>query len=152
MEYTDAADVAEELHFKNKDIEQRLLNRIPQGWGKYISCGEGWYWILDALDHKLSYLDSDYELNQVKEKFGTLRFYFSSKKDGMINEIMQDCVTRAEYQSESTCEYCGKSLYLRSPNFDRSVKLREGGWVKTLCDPCDEIRKAKRERITQELI
>ena len=63
------------------EIEQRLISRIPKGWGRYISCNEGWYDILDKLDIKLSYLDPDYSIAQVKEKFGTLRFYFDTKED-----------------------------------------------------------------------
>ena len=55
--------------------EKKLINRIPKPWGRYISCNEGWYNILDELDNKLAYLDPDYQINQVKEKFGTLRFY-----------------------------------------------------------------------------
>lgn len=147
MESTDVTDVAGELPSKNKEIEQRLLNRIPKEWGKWVSCSEGWYWILDALDNKLSYLDPDYQINQVKEKFGTLRFYFTSNKGGMINEIMQDCVTRAEYQSSRTCEYCGKSALRPKPQFDTTVELRDTGWAKTLCDKCNDIReKEKSER------
>lgn len=55
---------------------------------------------------------------QVKEKFGTLRFYF----DGGDDEV-HGMVSMAEYMSKHTCEECGKP-----------GKLRHGGWVRTLCD------------------
>lgn len=55
---------------------------------------------------------------QVKEKFGTLRFYF----DGG-DEKIYTMVDLAESFSARTCEVCG------SPG-----KLREGGWVTTRCD------------------
>lgn len=56
--------------------------------------------------------------DQVKEKFGTLRFYYhggDSKVDGMVR--------MAESMSAVSCETCG------SPG-----KLRSGGWLQTLCD------------------
>lgn len=55
---------------------------------------------------------------QVKEKFGTLRFYVNGGDrytDGVIN--------MAEVMSAYTCEECG------SPG-----KSRTGGWIRTLCD------------------
>ena len=113
------------------DIEQALLGRIPDGWGKYVSCRKGWYKILEDLDSKLSYLDPNYRVVQIKEKFGTLRFYFDSSLDNLVKDIMNDCVAAAQYASSYTCEYCGSRL---------TAKLREGGWVKTLCDDCSDKR------------
>jgi len=55
---------------------------------------------------------------QVKEKFGTLRFYYDGGDryiDGLVN--------MAESMSAVTCEVCG------NPG-----KIRTGGWVRTLCD------------------
>lgn len=54
---------------------ERIKNRIPPGWGRWISCGPGWYALLVKLDEDLSALVPDYEVHQVKEKYGTLRFY-----------------------------------------------------------------------------
>jgi len=57
---------------------------------------------------------------QIKEKFGTLRFY----TDARVN------VEDIEKLSQITCERCG-----------RFGEYREGGWVKTLCLECNERRK-----------
>lgn len=112
---------------QTREIEQKLISRIPKPWGRYISCNEGWYNILDELDIKLSYLDPDYKINQVKEKFGTLRFYFETTEDGIVKEIMYDCVRGAEYASSYTCEYCGSGAgKLQTDNY----------WRKTACDDC----------------
>ena len=70
---------------------------------------------------------------QVKEKFGTLRFYYSvdykdleySDSEGWDN-IIRSLVSRAEMMSGYTCERCGER-----------GKIRPGGWIKTLCDKCD---------------
>lgn len=56
---------------------------------------------------------------QVKEKFGTLRFYF----DGG-DHICHAYVAMAEAMSARTCEMCGKSGVLR----------QDRGWIQTLCD------------------
>jgi hypothetical protein len=54
---------------------KKILGRIPLRWGRWISCNKGWYPMLIELDQKLAEIFPDYELHQVKEKFGTLRYY-----------------------------------------------------------------------------
>lgn len=56
--------------------------------------------------------------DQVKEKFGTLRFYISGG-----DEYIHGLVSMAESMSAVTCEECG------SPGH-----RRDGGWIRTLCD------------------
>ena len=126
---------------QTKEIEQKLISRIPKPWGRYISCQEGWYKILGELDDKLSYLDPDYQINQVKEKFGTLRFYFETTKDSLIRDIMHDCIDAATYASTYTCEYCGSHL----------GKLQESSWLKTACDTCWSIKQEERKKRDQAL-
>lgn len=57
-------------------------------------------------------------VNQVKEKYGTLRFYYSGG-DAYIDGL----VAMAESMSEVTCEECG------NPG-----RVRRGGWLRCLCD------------------
>ena len=63
-------------------------------------------------------------LDQVKEKFGTLRFYYSGGDD-----VIDGMVRMAEAMSGTTCEECG------SPG-----QRRGGGWVTTLCKEHAEAR------------
>jgi hypothetical protein len=56
-------------------------------------------------------------LDQVKEKFGTLRFYYSGG-----DEYISGMVTMAEAMSGITCETCGK------PGTSTG-----GSWIKTAC-------------------
>jgi hypothetical protein len=63
----DAGEHAEDL--------RKILERIPLRWGRWISCGPGWYPFIIELDRKLAEIAPDYQLHQVKEKFGTLRYY-----------------------------------------------------------------------------
>jgi hypothetical protein len=57
-------------------------------------------------------------LDQVKEKFGTLRFYYTGGDD-----IIDGMVRMAESMSGVTCEECG------DPG-----ERRGGGWIYTACD------------------
>jgi hypothetical protein len=74
-------------------------------------------------------------LDQVKEKFGTLRFYYSGGDD-----YISGLVTMAESMSAITCESCG------NPG-----ERTGGGWIKTICEPCEDKRAAeyKKEKETK---
>lgn len=56
----------------------RILERIPDGWGRWIGCGPGWYPIIVRLADEIAELLPAYEIHQVKEKYGTLRFYWGA--------------------------------------------------------------------------
>lgn len=89
-------------------------------WG--FSCGDGWYDIIDRLCDKIQkHCDDIGEQTiviQVKEKFGTLRFYVGGADDYIWNAVAD-----AEQQSAVTCEVCG------SPGVAYG-----GGWILTLCE------------------
>lgn len=132
-----------------RDVRQRLIERIPSGWIKSIDCDSGWDWILQDLNAKLEYLDFNYKINQVKEKFGTLRFYYTPQiTKGVVRDLMDDAVSTAERYSATTCELCGKSSMMsdssKGVEFDKTVSLKysnngnPNGWLKTLCDTCAE--------------
>lgn len=59
---------------------------------------------------------------QIKEKFGTLRFYV----DGDVPERLADAISAAEHVSTFVCETCGQPGSERCPT----------GWVYTACDAC----------------
>jgi hypothetical protein len=58
-----------------------MLIRIPDGWGRWISCSRGWYPLLVELDEQMRTLLPNYELHQVKEKYGGLRYYWGSGEE-----------------------------------------------------------------------
>jgi hypothetical protein len=69
-------------------------------------------------------------LDQVKEKFGTLRFYYTGGDD-----YISGLVSMAESMSGCTCESCG------NPG-----KQTSGGWIKTICEPCEAKREEQRAK------
>lgn len=116
-----------------------IIARIPEGWGRWISHDKGWYKIIVDADKMISYIDPDYEIHQVKEKYGTLRFYYQSTKpfDSVEHQIIETIVSQAEHLSAHTCEICGKARFGPIQNVDHTVKLQNKGyWVKTLCSTC----------------
>lgn len=108
---------------------QKIVDRIPEVWGKWISCDSGWFPLLIELDEKLAQIAPDYEVSQVKEKFGTLRYYFTLdiELDDQYKQ-MQKIVDEYEHRSGSICELCGGNGSMRVQN----------RWCKTLCDECAE--------------
>lgn len=86
------------------------------------SCGKGWKDLIDPLIEMCE--KNNVQINQIKEKFGGLRFYVAS-----AGKEIYDAIDEAERKSFETCESCG------APG-----KLRKGGWLKTLCDKCDKLR------------
>ena len=98
--------------------------------GLHTECGEGWYPLVLQCHNELLALDPDYRPAQIKEKFGTLRFYFDTK-EGLWDE-MQAIVTKHEKMSAVTCEVCGEPGVLCNPR---------GYWYKTLCAEHEALRK-----------
>jgi hypothetical protein len=79
------------------------------------SVGPGWRGIVAPL---IAYsIANGFEIQQIKEKFAGLRFYYSGK-----DEVLDNLILAAEKQAERTCEWCG------APG-----ERTKGGWVKTLC-------------------
>ena len=105
---------------RNKDMKETCMC-----WG--FECGDGWFQILNQLmgniQHHIDWKNKDGEvvpqvtLDQVKEKFGRLRFYYTGGDD-----YVRGLVSMAESMSGITCEECGK------PGTQTS-----GGWIKTVC-------------------
>ena len=107
---------------EHEEALRALLERIPDGWGRWIQCGAGWYPILARLEERLGQIDPDYQVHQIKEKFGTLRFYWAGRDYNVGEAVVAD----AEAESARTCERCGSPGNLR----------KRRGWLRTLCDSC----------------
>ena len=87
-----------------------------------FECGKGWYPLIKELLDKLQVIaDSghDFEVTQIKSKFGGLRVYVS----GAPQEVF-DLIDEYEAKSFTICEICGKPGKLRNLN----------GWYSTLCE------------------
>lgn len=72
--------------------------------------------------------------DQVKEKFGGLRFYYTGGDDEVSGMVRM-----AESWAAVTCETCG----------DRGT-LRHGGWIRTLCDKHEAEYQARQAKYRSE--
>jgi hypothetical protein len=111
-------------------------------WGCEI--GNGWYDLLSSVCWRIfqhekniseriavrnkygtpsDQADLDYfpvKFDQIKEKFGGLRIYYSGGDD-----YVEGVTSMAEEYSYKVCEVCGNA-----------GKPNKGGWITTLCDNC----------------
>jgi hypothetical protein len=134
----------------NKELQKNLYTKFPNVFSRHedlnkdnesyyrldISIGDGWYKILYNLAEKLEPLSNNntFWFAQIKEKFGSARFYIRRDPDSEfdfteVNKYISD----AEDETYHICEYCGEL-----------GKIRSLAWVKTLCDKCFKDHKKPR--------
>jgi len=147
----------------NEKLDKKLCKKYPKifrdrtadkrdtamCWG--FCCGDGWYDLIDTLCHSLQW-DTDKNrypqviADQVKEKFGELRFYFHTESNGVaddekkigsssfpnedsyISGIIEGKVSFACRMSNLICEECGSTTKAKNENIN--------GWYRTLCSKC----------------
>lgn len=105
--------------------------------GHLEDVGPGWSGILRRLHAGLIEAGAgDYEVTQVKEKFGGLRVYLTwTAVPGLDMDrsgvSARDLISKAEAEAYRTCEFCGSTDATTT-----SMNGRARGWIKTLCDDC----------------
>jgi hypothetical protein len=119
------------------ELEQRLVERWPSWFAvdgdpletrmaDGFAHDDGWFDIVWRLCEELEpfVMEAEkatgrpFEVLQVKEKFGGLRFYVNHRMDAILQRI-----EIGESESLRTCEVCGKP-----------GKLPEGDCTRTVCD------------------
>lgn len=119
MKYKSKWKELEEKHPPLKTLRKSHVWPFPE-------IGEGWYKIIDEMMIRIKavYQENNwditkFEVHQVKEKFGGLRFY-----TGGLPEGVHDIIHEYENKSYTVCEECGEK-----------GELRENlPWIRTLCD------------------
>lgn len=99
---------------------------------KYLNhVGRGWHSILMRAHAELVTVLPNYQVEQVKEKYGTLRLYLGVYFDPVTGELgiareigarVGAIVQAAEEESSRTCEVCGEP-----------GSMTGEAWLKTLC-------------------
>lgn len=150
-----------------KELQNRLAEEFPfmrckpeEAIGDFycivdIDVGDGWYGLLyDMCKEITEVLETEGEsvnlvVEQIKEKFGGLRFYFHLNREKQeslhllpgedrVYEEIFNIAEKYEDRSWDVCEICGCGGTLR----------RDLIWMSTLCDKCyskyDESAKRKR--------
>ena len=136
--------------------QQRAENYVDDLYSAFgVECRDGWYDLITELCEEImkAYTDEgrpmDLVVDQIKEKYGTLRFYYHfggqsetiqsldvmgvggirmMSKSVPFEDKIASIVAKYEEKSAHICEDCGSPGVLR-PDL---------GWVLTLCDACYE--------------
>lgn len=98
-----------------------------------FECGEGWYanlaQLLGHIDHYFTHkykgVPEGFQIVQIKEKFGGLRFYVDGGDD-----VIHELISFTENLCDRTCEFCGSNQNI----------MRSKGWIVTACQNCTETR------------
>jgi len=112
----------------SKEIPENLQKRVDAGMGCGSFIPDGWFDIVVKLNEDITKIDPYYKVDQIKEKFGTLRYYvtLSEETTGDDYDRINDLIYEAENKSSVTCDQCGAPA-----NLDSS-----GHWLRTICDEC----------------
>lgn len=117
--------------FRQRELDKTVTAMC---WG--ISCGDGWYDLIDTLCENIQNRIANVNRNkpeeehlvceavQVKEKFGGLCFYTYGSDD-----YIDGLVSMAESMSYHICTECSKPSEKQDNN---------RGWIYTLCESCKE--------------
>ena len=154
----------------NKELEAKLVKEFPtifkdiygdpkktcMAWG--CACGDGWFDIIRDTCLHWEFIGKKAGIQivatQIKEKFGTLRFYHTLANDQECKNLLTEddkngwwhlimaIDNLAHYRSSITCEDCG------SGDFVETKSTVPGRWIKTLCETC----RAKTEHSEQARI
>ena len=95
----------------------------PKIRGFLLECLSGWYPLINDLANSLDEIDLNWEPLQIKEKFGTLRFYWDNEFSAEDAKKANVLVAAAEKRSSEICEICGEP-----------GKIRGHSWLRALCD------------------
>lgn len=102
------------------DYSYTELDAMPDGWRKAF--GEQMCEEIRAELVRVNYLDK-YRITQIKEKYGSLRWYDL----GCTERILHEIIPKYESLSVRTCIQCGKP----------ATKISTG-WISPYCDVCAE--------------
>jgi hypothetical protein len=113
----------------NRDEYEELIKLHPKLFHGIdnVECHVGWLTLLmhlcEIIEDRIDFIPFEIQHGfyavQIKEKFGTLRFYMNQQDD-----YMSGAIRMAENMSAHICEECGARGRVR----------HSLAWVKTLCD------------------
>lgn len=125
----------------NKENTEKLIAIYPELFSDLhelscmhlfgFECGDGWFDLLAECIENIKKVCEKNNLHiqahQVKEKYGSLRFYLSQ-----VTDELDKIIDFAEKKSCVTCEVCGKL-----------GKIRKLSWIQVLCEECLQKIEAK---------
>lgn len=124
-------DELKKEYAKRKEIMDDQFEKFKERWPSMfedVYCGfdlpKGWFDIVWKLCLSLEhyYPNSNIKVAQVKEKFGSLRFYFDSDDD---DKKLLSLVAKYEFATSLVCQECGTTV---------GVEKTPGYWIGYYCE------------------
>lgn len=91
------------------DYSESMTTRIKAGRGCGSQFFPGWEGILEKLNADLAEVHPEYVIDQIKIKFGHLRYYVS----GAASDEAAALITQAEVAASKVCSQCGEAIIPR---------------------------------------
>ena len=113
---------------KVKITEEEILAELRPYWvkGNHLWLPEQGWWDLVIETHRaIVAIAPDYEISQIKEKFGGLRYYIDGVDYGSeVGPVVRKIIEGAELDSMTLCTRCGRQGKLWNKRY----------WTYTLCN------------------
>lgn len=124
----------------SKQLEEKYPKIFLEERDIDFAHGDGWFWLLNNLCENIQFWVDHNNVpqviaNQIKEKFGGLRFYYEGG-----NKEVRGMVSLAEHLSYSICERCGET---------KDVTQTKTSWIKTFCSSCRLENTLRMQRLDQ---
>ena len=125
----------------NSKLTKKLDDKYPKMFnGIDVECPDTWYKIIDRMCLCLQRnIDVNnfppIEFHQIKEKFGTLRVYYTIDVTNYDNEFIEGYINgfiqAHSLMTEDICIECGTNQNI----------TRTSGWIRYICKDCLDVEK-----------
>lgn len=89
----------EDIEVSKEDLKE-VLSYIPKEWGSWIYVRPGWYPLVVNTHKQVVKLLPNYEIHQIKEKYGTLRYYWGTSEAGFRSYFEENILENVEYPED----------------------------------------------------
>ena len=99
----------------------------------YLEIEDGWYDLIhelcEEIEKRLYNKKHDFNVEQVKQKYGSLSFYTNIYEDNNLYNNLIELIDCYEEKSKTVCEFCGKE--------DKIIWMNH--WANAICEKCSVI-------------
>ena len=119
------------------ELMDKLTMRFPF-LPAYLEIENGWYDLIhelcEEIEKRLYNKKHDFNVEQVKQKYGSLSFYTNIYEDNNLYNNLIELIDYYEEKSKTVCEFCGSD----------GKRFCQNYWINIICEKCSAIRDKKR--------